>query len=44
MVPVLATVGGVPTALLSVYDKAGIGDLAESLHDLGWRIVSIIAS
>src|SRR5215218_1837217 len=40
MVPVLATVGGVPTALLSVYDKAGIGDLAESLHDLGWRIVS----
>src|SRR5215203_4173065 len=40
MVPVLATVGGVPTALLSVYDKAGIGDLAESLHDLGWRIIS----
>jgi len=29
-----------PTALLSVYDKNGIGDLAESLHDLGWKIVS----
>ena len=32
--------GGVPIALLSVYDKAGIGDLAEALHRLGWRIVS----
>ena len=30
----------VPTALLSVYDKSGIADLAEALHDLGWRIVS----
>jgi len=29
-----------PTALLSVYDKAGIGDLAEALHGLGWRVVS----
>ena len=29
-----------PTALLSVYDKAGIADLAEALHGLGWRIVS----
>jgi len=29
-----------PTALLSVYDKAGIGDLAEALHGLGWRLVS----
>jgi phosphoribosylaminoimidazolecarboxamide formyltransferase/IMP cyclohydrolase len=26
--------------LLSVYDKTGIGELAESLHRLGWRIVS----
>ena len=40
MVPAIATVGAVPTALLSVYDKAGIGDLAEALHGLGWRIVS----
>jgi phosphoribosylaminoimidazolecarboxamide formyltransferase/IMP cyclohydrolase len=30
----------VPNALLSVYDKTGIGDLAEALHDLGWTIVS----
>jgi phosphoribosylaminoimidazolecarboxamide formyltransferase/IMP cyclohydrolase len=30
----------VPTALLSVYDKSGIADLAASLHELGWRIVS----
>ena len=29
-----------PTALLSVYDKSGIGDLAAALHGLGWRIVS----
>lgn len=29
-----------PTALLSVYDKSGIADLAASLHELGWRIVS----
>ncbi len=29
-----------PTALLSVYDKSGIVDLARSLHDLGWSIVS----
>ena len=36
----MATVGGVGIALLSVYDKTGIGDLAESLHDLGWTIVS----
>ena len=40
MVAPVATVAGVPTALLSVYDKNGIGDLAEALHDLGWRIVS----
>jgi phosphoribosylaminoimidazolecarboxamide formyltransferase/IMP cyclohydrolase len=30
----------VPTALLSVYDKTGIVDLAQGLHDLGWRILS----
>ena len=29
-----------PTALLSVYDKSGIADLAASLHELGWTIVS----
>ena len=29
-----------PTALLSVYDKAGIVEFAEALHQLGWRIVS----
>jgi phosphoribosylaminoimidazolecarboxamide formyltransferase/IMP cyclohydrolase len=29
-----------PTALLSVYDKTGIVELAASLRDLGWRLVS----
>ncbi len=29
-----------PTALLSVYDKSGIEDLARSLADLGWHLVS----
>ena len=29
-----------PTALLSVYDKTGIVELAEGLHQLGWRIIS----
>ena len=29
-----------PTALLSVYDKAGIVEFAQGLHQLGWRIVS----
>ena len=29
-----------PTALLSVYDKAGIVELAVGLHQLGWRVVS----
>ena len=29
-----------PTALLSVYDKSGIVDLAEGLHAAGWRILS----
>src|SRR5262245_49339569 len=40
MVAALATVAAVPTALLSVYDKSGIGDLAEQLHELGWKVVS----
>jgi len=30
----------VPTALLSVYDKTGVADLARSLSDLGWSLVS----
>jgi phosphoribosylaminoimidazolecarboxamide formyltransferase/IMP cyclohydrolase len=30
----------VPTALLSVYDKSGIVEFAESLHRLGWSLVS----
>jgi phosphoribosylaminoimidazolecarboxamide formyltransferase / IMP cyclohydrolase len=30
----------VPTALLSVFDKSGIADLAAALHELGWTIVS----
>ncbi|BAN01038.1 bifunctional phosphoribosylaminoimidazolecarboxamide formyltransferase/IMP cyclohydrolase [Ilumatobacter coccineus] len=29
-----------PTALLSVYDKTGIADLAKSLSELGWSLVS----
>lgn len=29
-----------PTALLSVYDKSGVVDLARGLRDLGWDIVS----
>ncbi|HEY8092430.1 MAG TPA: bifunctional phosphoribosylaminoimidazolecarboxamide formyltransferase/IMP cyclohydrolase, partial [Acidimicrobiales bacterium] len=28
------------TALLSVYDKTGVVELAAGLHDLGWRLVS----
>jgi phosphoribosylaminoimidazolecarboxamide formyltransferase/IMP cyclohydrolase len=35
-----ATVLYVPTALLSVYDKTGVVDLARSLADLGWSLVS----
>jgi phosphoribosylaminoimidazolecarboxamide formyltransferase/IMP cyclohydrolase len=35
-----ATVLVVPTALLSVYDKSGIVEFAESLHQLGWSLVS----
>jgi len=30
----------VPTALLSVYDKTGVADLASALHELGWSLVS----
>ena len=29
-----------PTALLSVYDKTGIAELATALHHLGWDLVS----
>ena len=29
-----------PRALLSVFDKNGIVELARGLHDLGWEIVS----
>jgi phosphoribosylaminoimidazolecarboxamide formyltransferase / IMP cyclohydrolase len=30
----------VTTALLSVYDKTGVTDLAAGLHELGWRLIS----
>jgi phosphoribosylaminoimidazolecarboxamide formyltransferase/IMP cyclohydrolase len=30
----------VPTALLSVYDKSGIAELAAALHELGWSLLS----
>ena len=36
----LTTVASVPTALLSVYDKSGIVEFADSLHQLGWSLVS----
>ncbi len=36
----LTRVRDVPTALLSVYDKSGIVELARGLHDLGWRLLS----
>jgi phosphoribosylaminoimidazolecarboxamide formyltransferase/IMP cyclohydrolase len=29
-----------PTALLSVYDKTGVADLAAALHRRGWRLLS----
>src|SRR5688572_12583321 len=29
-----------PTALLSVYDKTRIAELAAGLHELGWHLVS----
>ena len=38
--PIVAYCRGMPTALLSVYDKAGIVEFAEALHQLGWRVVS----
>ncbi|MCU1364662.1 MAG: phosphoribosylaminoimidazolecarboxamide formyltransferase/IMP cyclohydrolase [Ilumatobacteraceae bacterium] len=31
---------GVATALLSVFDKSGVVELATGLHDLGWRLIS----
>jgi phosphoribosylaminoimidazolecarboxamide formyltransferase/IMP cyclohydrolase len=31
---------GVPTALLSVYDKSRVAELAEGLHAAGWRLLS----
>ena len=40
MTPAARTVGNMPTALLSVYDKSGIVELAAGLHAAGWRIVS----
>jgi len=40
MTGALTTVGLVPTALLSVYDKSGIVEFADSLHQLGWSLVS----
>ncbi len=38
--PVSPTVWVMPTALLSVYDKAGIVEFAAGIHQLGWRLVS----
>ena len=38
--PALGYRGVVPTALLSVYDKSGIVDVAGALSDLGWRLIS----
>ena len=35
-----AYIGRMPTALLSVYDKSGIVELASGLHSCGWRIIS----
>lgn len=29
-----------PRALLSVYDKTGVVELAKSLHGLGWELLS----
>ncbi len=40
MTTVSDTVMAVPTALLSVYDKTGVVDLARSLAELGWSLVS----
>ncbi len=38
--PVATYIRAMPTALLSVYDKTGIVELAAGLHAAGWRIVS----
>jgi phosphoribosylaminoimidazolecarboxamide formyltransferase / IMP cyclohydrolase len=38
--PLARTLPGMPIALLSVYDKTGIVELAAGLHDAGWTIVS----
>ncbi|MFA7249944.1 MAG: bifunctional phosphoribosylaminoimidazolecarboxamide formyltransferase/IMP cyclohydrolase, partial [Dehalococcoidia bacterium] len=32
--------GTVRRAMLAVYDKAGVGDLAQALHGMGWQIIS----
>jgi phosphoribosylaminoimidazolecarboxamide formyltransferase / IMP cyclohydrolase len=37
---VVGYVRPVPTALLSVYDKTGIVELAHALHDAGWSLLS----
>ena len=29
-----------PTALLSVYDKTGVADIAAALHERGWQLLS----
>ena len=29
-----------PRALLSVYDKTGVVELAKGLHELGWDLLS----
>ena len=29
-----------PRALISVFDKTGVAELAAALHDLGWELVS----
>ncbi len=36
----MAMVRGMPTALLSVYDKTGIVELGRGLHELGWKLLS----
>jgi len=38
--PTVAYCRIMPTALLSVYDKSGIAELAGGLHRLGWKVVS----
>ena len=29
-----------PRALISVYDKTGVDDLARGLHELGWEVLA----